>query len=360
MKILSIVGARPNFMKIAPIADELKKHETVEHFIVHTGQHYDANMSKLFFDELGISEPNVNLGIGPGSQAQQTAEMMVELEKVMVEQKPDLIVVVGDCNSALAGAIVAAKLKIKIVHIEAGLRSFNWEMPEEINRIIVDKLSSYLFTTEHSAGENLQKEGITEGVHFVGNVMIDTLLKFLEKSKASKVLEILNLEPKSYAVLTLHRPGNVDKKEVLENLLDTLSEISQKTKIVFPIHPRTKKMVDEFGLSEKLNNLQIIEPLGYLDFLNLNSNAKLILTDSGGIQEEATILKVPCITLRTETERPVTVEVGGSVVVGQDKEKILSAVDEILFQELKTENRKPELWDGKAAERIVKELVQNA
>ena len=356
MKILSIVGARPNFMKIAPIADALKKHENIEHFIVHTGQHYDENMSKLFFDELGIPEPNMNLGVGTGSQAQQTAEMMVKLEKVMIDQKPDLVLVVGDCNSALAGAIVAAKLKIKIAHIEAGLRSFNWEMPEEINRIVVDKVSSYLFTTEQSANENLKKEGIENNVFFVGNVMIDTLLKSLEKSKTSKVLDVLNLQSKEYAVLTMHRPGNVDKKEVLESLLNTLSEISEKIKIVFPIHPRTKKMIEEFGLQDKLKSFQIIEPLGYLDFLNLNSNAKIILTDSGGIQEEATILKVPCVTLRGETERPVTVEVGGSVVVGQDHDKILSAVNNILG-EIITEPRVPELWDGKAAERIVEKLL---
>jgi UDP-N-acetylglucosamine 2-epimerase (non-hydrolysing) len=354
MKILSIVGARPNFMKIAPIVDALKQHESVEHFLVHTGQHYDENMSKLFFDELGIPEPNMNLGVGPGSQAQQTAEMMVKLEKVMLEQNPDLVIVVGDCNSALAGAIVAAKLKIKIAHIEAGLRSFNWEMPEEINRIVVDKVSNLLFTTENSANENLKKEGITEGVHFVGNVMIDTLLKSLEKAKTSKVLELLNLETKNYAVLTLHRPGNVDKKEVLIGLLDTLAEISEKTKIVFPIHPRTKKMIDEFGLTDKLNSLQIIEPLGYLDFLNLISNAKLILTDSGGIQEEATILKVPCVTLRSETERPVTVEVGANVIAGQDKEKILNAVNQVSESVI---TQVPELWDGKTAERIVEKLI---
>jgi UDP-N-acetylglucosamine 2-epimerase (non-hydrolysing) len=354
MKILSIVGARPNFMKIAPIVDALKQHESVEHFLVHTGQHYDEKMSKLFFDELGIPEPNMNLGVGPGSQAQQTAEMMVKLEKVMLEQNPDLVIVVGDCNSALAGAIVAAKLKIKIAHIEAGLRSFNWEMPEEINRIVVDKVSNLLFTTENSANENLKKEGITEGVHFVGNVMIDTLLKSLEKAKTSKVLELLNLETKNYAVLTLHRPGNVDKKEVLIGLLDTLAEISEKTKIVFPIHPRTKKMIDEFGLTDKLNSLQIIEPLGYLDFLNLISNAKLILTDSGGIQEEATILKVPCVTLRSETERPVTVEVGANVIAGQDKEKILNAVNQVSESVI---TQVPELWDGKTAERIVEKLI---
>ncbi len=359
MKILSVVGARPNFMKIAPIADALKAHEDVTHFLVHTGQHYDENMSKLFFDELGIPKPDVNLGVGAGSQSQQTAEMMVELEKVMIDQKPDLVLVVGDCNSALAGAIVASKLHIKLAHIEAGLRSFNWQMPEEINRIVVDKLSNLLFTTEHSANENLKKEGITEGVHFVGNVMIDTLLNSLEKAESSKVLEALNLEAKNYAVLTMHRPGNVDKKEVLEGLLDTLAEISKNIKIVFPIHPRTKKMVEQFGLTEKLNSLQLTEPLGYLDFLKLNSNAKIILTDSGGIQEESTILKVPCVTLRGETERPVTVEVGGSVVVGQDRGKILSAVDTFL-NGTAPEPGVPELWDGKAAERIVGEIIKNA
>ncbi len=346
-------------MKIAPIADALKAHEDVTHFLVHTGQHYDENMSKLFFDELGIPKPDVNLGVGAGSQSQQTAEMMVELEKVMIDQKPDLVLVVGDCNSALAGAIVASKLHIKLAHIEAGLRSFNWQMPEEINRIVVDKLSNLLFTTEHSANENLKKEGITEGVHFVGNVMIDTLLNSLEKAESSKVLEALNLEAKNYAVLTMHRPGNVDKKEVLEGLLDTLAEISKNIKIVFPIHPRTKKMVEQFGLTEKLNSLQLTEPLGYLDFLKLNSNAKIILTDSGGIQEESTILKVPCVTLRGETERPVTVEVGGSVVVGQDRGKILSAVDTFL-NGTAPEPGVPELWDGKAAERIVGEIIKNA
>jgi len=357
MKIISIFGARPNFMKIAPIAEELKKHPEVEHLLVHTGQHYDEEMSKLFFEDLRIQEPNVNLGVGSGTQAEQTASILVGAEKVLSEEKPDLVLVVGDCNSTIGGALAAAKLKIPVAHIEAGLRSFNWEMPEEINRVVTDHLASYLFTTEKSANENLKKEGVAEEkIFFVGNVMIDTLLKCKEQTNTSKILEELDLKEQEYAVLTLHRPENVDNKENLAGLLSVINEVGENIKIVLPLHPRTKKKIDEFGLQEAIKNIKTTSPLGYLDFMKLVSSAKLVLTDSGGIQEETTILNVPCITLRNETERPVTVEVGSNVIVGRDGEKILAESLKVLNSNVR-EGKIPELWDGKTAERIVKTLL---
>lgn len=360
MKIINVVGARPNFMKIAPIIETMKKHPEIKPVLVHTGQHYDKEMSKLFFDDLKLSPPDIYLGVGSASHAAQTAKVMVEFEKVLLEQKPDLVVVVGDVNSTIACALTAVKLFIPVAHVEAGLRSYDRTMPEEINRILTDAISDYLFTTSRDADVNLLKEGIPkEKIYFVGNVMIDTLLKQIDKASTSDILSRLGLEPKNYAALTLHRPNNVDDKEVFVRILGALEEVQKKIKIVFPIHPRTRKKIEEFSLSGKIKsmtNFIITDALGYLDFLSLTANSKFVLTDSGGIQEETTILKIPCITLRETTERPITVTEGTNVIVGSDKEKIIKESLKVI--EGKAKNGKiPELWDGKAAERIVKILL---
>lgn len=362
MKIINVVGARPNFMKIAPIMDEMKKHSKIIPVLVHTGQHYDREMSKLFFDDLKLPPPDIYLGVGSASHAEQTAKIMVEFEKVLLEQKPDLVVVVGDVNSTIACALTAVKLLIPVAHVEAGLRSHDRTMPEEINRILTDAISDYLFTTSRDADDNLIKEGIPkEKIYFVGNVMIDTLLKQIEKASASDILGRLGLEPKSYAVLTLHRPNNVDKREVFKSIIGALEEVQKKIKIVFPIHPRTRKKIEEFGLSGKIKsmvNFIITDALGYLDFLSLTANSKFVLTDSGGIQEETTILKIPCVTLRETTERPITVVEGTNVIVGSDKEKIIKESLKVIEGKQK-KGKIPELWDGRASERIVKVLLMN-
>lgn len=360
MKIINVVGARPNFMKISPLIDEMKKYPEISPILVHTGQHYDKEMSKLFFDDLKLPSPDIYLGVGSASHAEQTAKIMVEFEKVLLEQKPDLIVVVGDVNSTIACALTAVKLLIPVAHVEAGLRSHDRTMPEEINRILTDAISDYLFTTSKDADANLLKEGIPkEKIYFVGNVMIDTLLKQIDKASGSDVLGRLGLEPKNYAALTLHRPNNVDDKEVFVRILGALEEIQKKIKIIFPVHPRTRKKIEEFGLSGKIKNminLKITEALGYLDFLKLMSDSKLVLTDSGGIQEETTILKIPCITLRETTERPITVTEGSNVIVGSDKDKIIRECLRIIDGREK-KGKAPHLWDGHAAERIVKILL---
>jgi len=362
MKILSVVGTRPNFIKIAPLVNEMSKHPEIKQILVHTGQHYDKEMSKFFFDDLGIPKPDINLGIGSASDVTQTAKIMVEFEKVLLKENPDLVIVVGDVNSTLASALAAAKCKVKVAHVEAGLRSFDSGMPEELNRILTDHISDFLFTTEESGNKNLIDEGINENkIFFVGNVMIDSLLSHKDKSKQSKILPKLKLEKNNYSVLTLHRPGNVDNKESLEYILNILNEIQKKIKLVFPVHPRTLKNLDNFNLMNGIKNqknLIITEPLGYLDFINLMSNSKFVITDSGGIQEETTVLGVPCITMRNNTERPVTVEQGRNVLVSTDENRIIGATDKSI-KGTSFKAKVPQLWDGKASKRIVEVILRN-
>ena len=361
IKIINVVGARPNFMKIAPIQRVMSTYENIETVLVHTGQHYDKRMSKLFFDDLQMPQPDIYLNVGSASHAEQTARVMVEFEKVIEREKPDLVVVVGDVNSTAACSLVAVKMGVKVAHVEAGLRSFDRDMPEEINRLVTDVISDYLFVTEKSGLDNLKREGIPdEKVHFVGHVMIDSLIHFAEKAKHSAIMEELKVLPQDYALVTLHRPSNVDGKESFTRLLDAFSEIEKNLKIIFPIHPRSLKMIEQFGLQEKVDNmknLHLLKPLGYLDFMKLMHNAKLLLTDSGGIQEETTYLGIPCLTMRENTERPVTVEIGTNVIVGSDTELIIKEVRKIINGEAK-KGEIPELWDGKAAERIVAILAQ--
>ena len=356
VKIVNVVGTRPNFIKIAPLVKEMGKHKEISQVLVHTGQHYDNCMSKSFFDDLEIPKPDINLGVGSASDITQTARIMLEFEKVLVKEKPDLVVVVGDVNSTFAAAITAKKCGIKVAHVEAGLRSFDMEMPEEVNRILTDHVSDLLFTTEKSGNKNLADEGVgNDKVHFVGNVMIDTLLQHKEKAKKSKILSELKLKKDNYCVLTLHRPGNVDDKKSLGRILDILHSISKSIKIVFPIHPRTLKNLKRHSFFSSLKNnknLVLAEPLGYLDFLCLMSNSRFMITDSGGIQEETTILGIPCITLRDNTERPVTAEQGTNVIVSTNKNKVIAASIKIM-NGAEINGRVPKLWDGKAAERIV-------
>jgi len=360
MKILSVVGTRPNFMKIAPLVNEFRK-RNAEHALVHTGQHYDLEMSKLFFDDLGIPKPDVNLGIGSITGKNIVGEMKAKLMDEFKKYMPDIVVVVGDVNSTLAGAQAARELGIKVAHVESGLRSFDNAMPEEFNRKETDNISDFLFTTEKSGNINLLNEGISrDKIFFVGNVMIDTLLGHKEKAEQSKILKRLGVEKNNYCTLTLHRPSNVDNKRDFENILSILEKIQEKIKIAFPVHPRARKNMHSFSLDDRIKrmkNLIITEPLGYLDFLCLMANSKLVLTDSGGIQEETTVLGIPCITLRKNTERPVTVEQGTNLLVSIDKEKVVSKAMEAIENRVELKNRIPELWDGKAAERIAKILL---
>ena len=360
MKILSVVGTRPNFMKIAPLVNEFRK-RNAEHALVHTGQHYDLEMSKLFFDDLGIPKPDVNLGIGSITGKNIVGEMKAKLMDEFKKYMPDIVVVVGDVNSTLAGAQAAHELGIKVAHVESGLRSFDNAMPEEFNRKETDNISDFLFTTEKSGNINLLNEGISrDKIFFVGNVMIDTLLGHKEKAEQSKILKRLGVEKNNYCTLTLHRPSNVDNKRDFENILSILEKIQEKIKIAFPVHPRARKNMHSFSLDDRIKrmkNLIITEPLGYLDFLCLMANSKLVLTDSGGIQEETTVLGIPCITLRKNTERPVTVEQGTNLLVSIDKEKVVSKAMEAIENRVELKNRIPELWDGKAAERIAKILL---
>ncbi len=344
-------------MKIAPLCAEMRRYPRVAQVLVHTGQHYDYEMSKAFFDDLEIPEADVNLEVGSGSHAEQTGRIMLAFEKVLLQTKPDLILVVGDVNSTIACALTAVKMGIKIAHVEAGLRSFDRSMPEEINRLLTDAISDFLFTTCRDAEVNLSREGIApEKIFFVGNVMIDTLVKHQEKARKSDVLKRLNLSPSGYAFLTLHRPGNVDRRENFEKIIKSLEFIQEKTKIVYPVHPRTRKKIAEFLLAERfqtMRNIKMTDPLGYLDTMNLVMNAKFVMTDSGGLQEETTFLGIPCLTLRENTERPVTVEVGTNTVVGIEPEKIIATGLQIMAGGYKRGSI-PELWDGKAAVRIVK------
>ena len=375
MKIVLVAGARPNFVKIAPLSSELQK-RGLDRTIVHTGQHYDDKMSKTFFKDLQLPEPDIHLGVGSGSHAEQTGKIMIEFEKVCFRLKPDLVIVVGDVNSTAASALAAAKLCIPVAHVEAGLRSFDRSMPEEINRILTDHISDYLFTTCEDANKNLRQEGIPASkIFFVGNVMIDTLKQFFKLAEKSNILDELRLKKNGklskYAVLTLHRPSNVDQEEVLKGIFSALKKLSKRIPVIFPAHPRTLERLKSFALDsmvtyvEKLSdrdlkgsekNVWMMSPLGYIEFLNLMSHASLVLTDSGGIQEETTILGIPCLTLRDNTERPVTVRDGTNMIVGNNPERILSASFDILENGLNGK-RIPKFWDGKAADRIVEVLT---
>ena len=362
LKVINIVGARPNFMKIAPIVREMKRRSAeFLSLIVHTGQHYDEAMSDSFFRDLGIPKPDFHLEIGSASHAFQTAKIMMAFEPIVLAEKPDWVLVVGDVNSTIACAIVCAKLGVKIAHVEAGLRSRDRSMPEEINRILTDSISDLLLTTSEDADENLKQEGVpADKIKFVGNVMIDSLFYNLEKSKDSTVREDLNLTEKDYAVLTLHRPSNVDEKEVFSGLLEALLEISEKLPVIFPVHPRTKANIEKFGFAEQVanSNIKLIEPLGYIDFMSLYNGAKLVLTDSGGLQEETTALGIPCLTLRENTERPITIELGTNQLVGTNPNIIKQKAFEIIGQTSNSKNTKiPPLWDGHAAERICDALI---
>ena len=334
--------------------------------LVHTGQHYDNKMSKLFFDDLHLPKPDINLGVGSGSHAEQTGEIMKRAEAVFIKEKPDLILVVGDVNSTLACALTASKLGIRVAHVEAGLRSFDRSMPEEINRILTDAISDYLFVSEESGVVNLRKEGITkEKIFFVGNTMIDTLLQHKAKARVISPLNGIYLKRQPYAVLTLHRPNNVDNKNNLKNILETLREISFDMPIMFPVHPRTLEQIKKFGFENLLSDIiggikagiYRVEPLGYLKFLNLMMNAKMVFTDSGGIQEETTVLGIPCITLRENTERPVTLTSGTNVLVGINRDKIIRETRKRL-NGFESDKQTPKFWDGKAAKRIVKILIK--
>jgi UDP-N-acetylglucosamine 2-epimerase (non-hydrolysing) len=362
LKVLNVVGARPNFMKVAPIVAEMKRREReFTPLVVHTGQHYDAGMSDAFFRDLQLPEPDVYLGVGSGSHASQTAAVMERFEPVILREKPDWVLVVGDVNSTLACALVCSKLGTKVAHVEAGLRSRDRTMPEEINRLLTDQISDLLFTPSEDADQNLVAEGIPrERIRFVGNVMIDSLLKLLESSASSPIRETLGVADNDYAVVTLHRPSNVDKPETFKQIFEALIDLSERLPIVFPLHPRTRKTMEEFGLTEaaRSSNLHLIDPLGYLDFLRLYSGARLVLTDSGGIQEETTALGIPCLTLRENTERPITIELGTNKLVGSKREAIVAAASEALNGSFSNKPRIPPLWDGRTAERIVSSLLE--
>jgi UDP-N-acetylglucosamine 2-epimerase (non-hydrolysing) len=365
LKVLNVVGARPNFMKVAPIVAAMKKRpDTFLPLVVHTGQHYDSAMSDSFFRDLDLPQPDTHLGVGSGSHAAQTAAVMERFEPVVLREKPDWVLVVGDVNSTIACALVCVKLGVKVAHVEAGLRSRDRTMPEEINRLLTDQIADLLFTPSHDADENLIAEGIPrERICFVGNVMIDSLQKNLEVARALPTRAQAGLEGIDYALLTLHRPSNVDLRDSFERILAALEAIAAKLPIVFPVHPRTRKTIAELGLSarvESITDLRLIEPLGYLDFLNLSSSARLVLTDSGGIQEETTALGIPCLTLRENTERPITVELGTNVIVGTDTTKIIAAATASLNGSAKKVAQQPPLWDGHTSERILDALVAHS
>jgi len=364
LKIINVVGARPNFMKMAPIIRAMSRYpDKIQHLLVHTGQHYDARMSQSFFDDLGMPKPDIDLGVGSGSHAEQTARIMMDFEKVCLRHRPDLIIVVGDVNSTMACTITSKKLGIRVAHVEAGLRSRDMSMPEEINRLCTDILCDYLFTTDHFANENLIAEGIhPDKIFFVGNVMIDTLLEHKEIARGLNLKEKWELSPGEFATLTLHRPSNVDDRHVFLGILDALSEVAREIPIIFPIHPRTRKMVEQFGFGQYFSDsklphgLWMTDPLGYLELLHLNMQARMVITDSGGLQEETTALGIPCITLRNNTERPITCEVGTNFIAGNKPEVVLNHCRKVLREEVDTRSV-PEKWDGKAAERIVRILV---
>jgi len=353
MNILHVVGARPNFMKITPVWRAISNTISGQQTLVHTGQHYDINMSEVFFTHLGLPKPDYYLGVGSGTHAEQTAAIMIALEKVLTELNPDLVLVYGDVNSTIAAALVSAKLMIPVGHVEAGLRSFDRSMPEEINRLLTDQIADLLFTPSKDGNENLLREGIDpRKIHFVGNVMIDTLVQLLPKARNTKVKDLSD----RYALVTLHRPSNVDDLTLLKQIVSTLIEISDDIQIVFPVHPRTRKRITEFNIEfPGTNTFKLLEPLGYLDFIALLKTATVAITDSGGIQEETTYLGLPCLTVRKNTERPITISLGTNTLIGKDMSLLKQEVGRVLSGDVK-KGKIPPLWDGQTSERIVNVL----
>lgn len=355
MKIFLIAGARPNFMKIAPMARVFDTYADLDYKIIHTGQHYDHNMSDVFFQELGIRKPDYHLGAGGGSHAQQTAKIMTGFEEICVTDRPDIVIVVGDVNSTLACSIVAKKMNIQVAHVEAGLRSFDLAMPEEINRMVTDSISDLFFVTEEQGMKNLINEGKDKNaIHFVGHVMIDNLFYQLSKletmDRAGFPASGFKQEHSEYGVVTLHRPSNVDDEETLVSIMDTLSTVSKTLPLIFPIHPRTRKKMEAYNI-KPFKNILLVDPLSYMAFLNLWKDARVVLTDSGGLQEETTALGIPCLTIRENTERPITVTKGTNALMGVSRQKILDSFGRIMNNDWKTGQR-PEFWDGRASERI--------
>lgn len=357
MKLVHVIGARPNFMKVAPVLKALAQHTGVEQLLVHTGQHYDQEMSEIFFVQLGLPQPDVNLAVGSGSHAVQTAQVMMKLEEVLLQQRPDLVMVYGDVNSTLAAALVSAKLHIPVSHVEAGLRSFDRTMPEEINRLVTDQLADLLFTPSLDGNENLLREGIpTERIHCVGNVMIDTLIQLLPQAQARWPCLHAEMGLDRFALVTLHRPSNVDSPATLATILATLNWISEKVPVVFPLHPRTRAQIETLHLT-CAPQVQLTRPFGYLDFLALQAHAQLVITDSGGVQEETTYLRTPCLTLRDNTERPVTITEGTNLLIGHDMTRLGQAVGQILNGQVKT-GKIPAFWDGCTGKRIAAVIAE--
>jgi len=359
-KVIYVAGARPNFVKLSNILRE-SKNNNFSSLLVHTGQHYTQNMSNIFFEELGIDEPDINFDVGSGSHAQQTANIMKAFEPVVLEYKPDIVVVVGDVNSTIACALVSSKLNISVAHIEAGLRSFDKSMPEEINRILTDSVSDYLFVSEESGIKNLKKEGISDDrIYFVGNTMVDSLVYHMKEIDKSKVVEEMGLGEKSYIVFTSHRPSNVDNIKQLNKVVNLIEELSKQDKVIIPIHPRTMNKLKQYKYEHRIRrnkNVILVDPLGYIDFIRLVKSSKMVVTDSGGIQEETTFLGVPCFTIRENTERPITITVGTNYLVDMSAKKIFDIYNQFL------EDRDcsiPELWDGNTAKRIIKILLEKA
>ena len=354
--ISAVVGTRPNFMKMAPILEEIRRHPRFSARLIHTGQHYSAEMSDSFFRDLGMPMPDINLQVGSGSHTAQTAGVMLKLEAEFAEHRPGLVLVVGDVNFTMAASLVAVKSGISVAHVEAGLRSFDRRMPEEINRLVTDAIADYLFASEPAGVTNLRAEGVPpEKIFLVGNVMIDTLLKFRDRAISGGILQRLGLEPGHYAVATLHRPSNVDDPASLAGLVRMLSSLAERLPVVFPVHPRTMARIESTGIPHP--GLQLLPPQGYLDFLGLTSQARLVLTDSGGVQEETTILRIPCLTLRENTERPVTIQQGTNQLAGTDPEKVFSMALRILDAPPPA-SQVPEFWDGRASCRILDVLEE--